>query len=221
MPAARRSEARSVFITCPFDQEYKKLFDALVFAVHDCGFYVRCALEFPAGELRFQTICQLIRQCRYGIHDLSRTQLDPANDLPRFNMPLELGLFLGAREFGPTRGPRKVCLILDTERYRYQKFCSDLAGIDIHAHDNQSLKLVRVVRDWLQAGQNARSGGTEPELIPDGDVIFRRYKSFLLNDLPKLCADRRLNRRRLQYGDYITLLTRWLETNSWRPGARV
>ena len=73
MPAARRSAARSVFINCPFDQAYKRLFDALVFAVHDCGFYVRCALEFPAGELRFQTICQLIRQCRYGIHDLSRT----------------------------------------------------------------------------------------------------------------------------------------------------
>lgn len=221
MPAARRSAARSVFINCPFDQAYKRLFDALVFAVHDCGFYVRCALEFPAGELRFQTICQLIRECRYGIHDLSRTQLDPVNNLPRFNMPLELGLFLGAREFGPTRGPRKACLVLDTEPYRYQKFCSDLAGIDIHAHDNQSLELVRVVRDWLQAGQNASSRGVRPELIPDGDVIFRRYKGFLLNDLPQLCADRGLNRRRLPYGDYITLLTRWLETTPWRPGARV
>ena len=57
MPAARRSEARSVFINCPFEQQYKRLFDALVFAVQDCAFYVRCALEFPAGGFRFQTIC--------------------------------------------------------------------------------------------------------------------------------------------------------------------
>jgi hypothetical protein len=27
-------------------------------------------------------------------------QLDAANRLPRFNMPLELGLFLGAQEYG-------------------------------------------------------------------------------------------------------------------------
>jgi len=57
---------RAVFANCPFDQDYKDLFSALVFAVHDCGFYVRCALEIEAGALRFQTICDLIRACRYG-----------------------------------------------------------------------------------------------------------------------------------------------------------
>ena len=82
MPARRRPQARSVFVNCPFDREYKDLFNALVFAVHDCGFFVRCALEINAGQLRLQTICNLIRACRYGIHDLSRTQLGPDNRLP-------------------------------------------------------------------------------------------------------------------------------------------
>ena len=35
----------NVFLNCPFDAAYKQLFDALVFAVHDCGFIPRCALE--------------------------------------------------------------------------------------------------------------------------------------------------------------------------------
>jgi hypothetical protein len=59
-------------------------------------------------------------ECRFGIHDISRIEHDTVNHLPRFNMPFELGLFLGARHFGgrPQRG--KHCLVLEAERYRYQ-----------------------------------------------------------------------------------------------------
>lgn len=39
-----------VFINVPLDRRYKKLFDALVFAVHDCGFVARCALESDDGS---------------------------------------------------------------------------------------------------------------------------------------------------------------------------
>jgi hypothetical protein len=39
-----------VFINVPFDRRYKKLFDALVFAVHDCGFVAHCALESDDGS---------------------------------------------------------------------------------------------------------------------------------------------------------------------------
>ncbi len=28
----------NVFLNCPFDSAYKQLFDAMVFAVYDCGF---------------------------------------------------------------------------------------------------------------------------------------------------------------------------------------
>lgn len=35
----------NVFINCPFDSDYKPLFDAMIFAIHDCGFVARCALE--------------------------------------------------------------------------------------------------------------------------------------------------------------------------------
>jgi len=48
-------------------------------------------------------------------------------------MPLELGIFLGAKRFGGPKQKRKNCLILDREKYRYQQYCSDIAGQDIKA----------------------------------------------------------------------------------------
>ena len=86
--------AESVFINVPFDRQYAKLFRALVFAVHDCGFIARCALEGDDGsETRLTKLYEIIRDCPLGIHDLSRTSLDRKNRLPRFNMPLELDSF--------------------------------------------------------------------------------------------------------------------------------
>ena len=84
----------NVFINCPFDPAYKPLFDATVFAVHDCGFIPRCALEEEdASQVRIEKIYEIIADCRYGIHDISRIELDEPSGFPRFNMPLELGIF--------------------------------------------------------------------------------------------------------------------------------
>ncbi|HET7464833.1 MAG TPA: hypothetical protein VFJ82_26555, partial [Longimicrobium sp.] len=89
MPAA--SYDYSVFVNCPFDAEYLPIFRAVFFAVHDCGYLARCALEADdSGEVRIAKINQIIRECRHGIHDISRTELDDRENLPRFNMPLEL-----------------------------------------------------------------------------------------------------------------------------------
>jgi hypothetical protein len=64
-------------------------------------------------------------------------QNDRKSKLPRFNMPLELGVFLGASELGDKKQKKKRCLILDKKKYRYQKFISDLAGHDIESHENK------------------------------------------------------------------------------------
>ena|SRR6266446_7894154 len=89
MPDSGASTHRDVFVNCPFDSDYKQQFNALIFTIYDCGFYPRCALEaVDSGQLRFQKICQLILKSPYGIHDLSRIELDPSTQLPRFNMAL-------------------------------------------------------------------------------------------------------------------------------------
>jgi hypothetical protein len=138
----------SVFINCPFDSDYQPLLRALVFTIYDCGLVARSALERDDGsEVRIDKIRRIIGESNFGVHDISRTETDALTGLPRFNMPLELGIFLGAKYFGAANHARKSCVILDRDRYRYQAFCSDLAGHDIHAHGGSEREMVRAVRD--------------------------------------------------------------------------
>lgn len=197
----------SVFINCPFDPEYQEIFRALVFTVHDCGFLARCALEVDdAGEVRFSKINRIIRECRHGIHDISRTELDRSEKLPRFNMPLELGLFLGAREFGTAKQKRKRALILDVERYRFQKFCSDISGQDIKAHEGSPEKAIRAVRNWLATTLDGAV------LLPSAARMTERYRTFEA-ELPGICAPLHLDPNDLQFVELRTLVEEWVDQN--------
>lgn len=200
----RRREG--VFINVPFDRRYAKLFHALVFTVHECGFISRCALESDDGsEIRINKLYQIIGSCSLGIHDLSRTTLDPANRLPRFNMPLELGIYLGAKHFGDKQQKRKSALILERERYRYQKFCSDLAGQDIRAHSNTVVAAISAVRDWLRSARTSA-------VIPSAAVIARRYIAFR-RDLPAMCRAEGMSVAGISFLDFRTFVVAWLEEN--------
>ncbi len=196
----------NVFINCPFDAAYKPLFDAMVFTVHDCGFIARCALEEEdASQVRIDKIYTIIADCRYGIHDISRTELDENSGLPRFNMPLEFGVFLGAKKFGVVEQKRKKCLVLDKELYRYQQFISDIAGQDIQAHNNEVETLVRVVRNWLRTASGRQT-------IPGGNIIWERYQTFLW-DLPQTVEECQLDVEDLIFNDYILVVEEWLKTS--------
>ena len=108
----------SVFINCPFDAAYSPMLHALVFTVYACGFTPRSALEEEdSSEMRLDKIMRLIANCKFGIHDISRTEPDGVTGLPRFNMPFELGLFWGAKKFGEKQHREKVSLIFEKERY--------------------------------------------------------------------------------------------------------
>lgn len=142
---------RDVFINCPFSPDYRRHFEAIVFAVIRSGFAPRCARENDdGGDVRFDKICRIVAESRYGIHDISKTEPDPGSGLPRFNMPLELGLFLGARKFGGRSQARKKALIFDSEPYRYQTFISDISGQDIHAHGGNIQRLIEQIATWLR-----------------------------------------------------------------------
>lgn len=198
---------QSVFINVPFDGNYQKLLDAIVYAVHHCGLRSRTALEEDDGaDVRILKIYRIIDQCRYGIHDLSRTTLDTVNRLPRFNMPLELGVFLGARQFGGGRHKRRSVLILDRDKYRYQKFCSDISGQDIRAHGNTVGGALVAVRNWLD-GQMAST-----VRLPSGAVLRARYLRFR-KDLPVMCKEADLSIRELSFRNYCQLVDGWLLEN--------
>jgi hypothetical protein len=198
----------SVFINCPFDSRYRPIFHSLVFAVQDCGFFARTALEAEdGGEERIRKIKRIIRECRYGIHDISRVTLDSHNRLPRFNMPFEFGLFMGAQEYGDRRQHSKRSLVLDRERYRYQKFCSDIAGQDIRAHDDNPSQAIAAVRAMLAT---ALGGGVR---IPGPSTICERYARFKA-ELPALCGTLHVKPAELQFVEMRSIIINWVEENT-------
>lgn len=196
----------NVFINCPFTADYRDLFRALVFAVLDCGFVPRSALEKgDSGETRIEKLYRIIHDCRYGIHDISVTEPDPTNNLPRFNMALELGIFLGARRFGPPAQRSKGCLILDRERYRYMIFCSDLSGQDPKSHGGTEAGAVKSIRSWLRAERPAVG-------LPSGDRMVQRLEKFR-SDLPVICDTFLLEADSLEFYDLTTVVGEWLGAN--------
>lgn len=201
-------QLESVFINCPFDADYLELRNALVFVIFDCGFIPRCALEEDNGSNgRFEKILRLIKESRLGVHDISRTEPDEKTNLPRFNMPLELGVFIGAKAFGDKVQQAKSCLIFDREPYRYKTFISDISGHDIHHHSFNPEELIKQTRNWLKSNSEKK--------IPGGKEIIRRFNLFK-EDLPILCSKIPIAIDELGYNDYAELIELWLKENSPR-----
>jgi hypothetical protein len=141
----------NVFVNVPFDDDYAPLFDALIFAITACGYRVTCALEDnDSGDIRLDKLVQLIRASPRSIHDLSRIELG-ANDLPRFNMPFELGMALGAKRFGGRAHQGNKIKIMVAESYKLPAYLSDLGGNDPDAHHVNPGTLIRIVRNFLDA----------------------------------------------------------------------
>lgn len=196
----------SVFINCPFDTSYQPLFNATVFAIHDCGFIARCALAVSnATKNRLQKIFEIISECKYGVHDISRTEIDSKTSLPRFNMPLELGIFLGCGQFGVEDQKLKVCLIMDKHKYRYRKFISDISGHDIFAHGNSPKKVVHGIREWLRTESNRSN-------IPGGSEINKRYNRFQ-KQLPSIRNELHIKANEMTFVDFTYIVSDWLKEN--------
>lgn len=199
---------KSVFINCPFDHKvYDEIFDAMVFAIHDCGFVAKCAKEIrDSGQIRIIKILTLIEACKFGIHDISLTELDECSGLPRFNMPLELGFFIACKTFGQGRQKEKLTLVLDKEKHRHQIFCSDIAGQDVAIHDLNPIVAIKRVRDWISDSVD--------EIIPSSSKIAERYRDFV-SSMPVYSEALKLDPDELTFIDYRNLVAFWLKENSW------
>lgn len=149
---------RSVFINCPFDAEFSPILQAVAFCVADMGFYPRLAPEnSDNGTSRLERIVELVRESRFGIHDLSRCRATDVGEYYRLNMPFELGLDHAAARYGGGRLSTKSILVLEQARFDSQKSLSDISGWDIESHSGDYLIAVRRVNRWL-----AQHGGAEP-----------------------------------------------------------
>jgi hypothetical protein len=115
----------------------------------------------------------LIRECPRSIHDLSRDKT------PRFNMPFELGLALGAKRYG--RRPRDRIKILIRRQHALPRYLSDLAGNDPEAHNNKPNQIIRITRNFLHQSQTGQALPGPSHLIG----VFRKFKQ----RLPRIARD--------------------------------
>nr|WP_315257603.1 hypothetical protein [uncultured Duganella sp.] len=159
----------NVFINCPLDADYYALLKSILFTVIYLGLVPRIAIGCAdSGEPRINKIIELIDQSKYAIHDLSRITAKRVNEFFRLNMPFELGLDIGCRQFGHRHHATKRCLILEAEQYRYQVALSDIAGSDIAAHNNRPQRASAIVRNWAS-----------PICRPDSAGAAQVWQSFI------------------------------------------
>lgn len=153
---------RNVFVNCPFDNDFRQLLLGIVFTIVYFGFKPRLSLErADSAESRIQKILELIRESKFGIHDLSRIVSSDKDEHYRMNMPFELGIDYGCKKLKGGKWSSKKILILEKERYRFHKAISDLSGSDIKNHDDRVDKAIIAVRDWFvtEELQRGDSGG--------------------------------------------------------------
>lgn len=201
-PAPTKRPNQDVFINCPFDEGYLDIFRAIVFAVRACGYVPHTAKdESDAGRVRIEKILRLIQSCDWGIHDLSAVELDAATQTPRFNMPLELGISLGAQRLGGPRQRIKKLLILEREAHRYDASTSDISGQDIQAHGGHPEQAIKQVRDWLSDNRFP-----ETAQLPGGIALANDYRRVRV-EIDRLIAAGRLDPwETMTHRDYLGCL---------------
>ena len=174
----------------------------MIFAITIAGYQARCALEEnDAGDIRFDKLRRLIADSDYTIHDLSRVELG-ANELPRFNMPFELGLMMGAKHFGGPKQRNKRACIMVAEDHVMPRYLSDLGGNDPEAHGDNPREVIRIIRDYLH---NDPDGNR----LPGAAHITALFDQFRA-DLPHLAQQAQLTiaevHARRSYKNFMDIL---------------
>lgn len=163
---------KNIFINCPFDKEYLPMLKTLLYVIKKIGYNPRIALErSDSGEVRLDKIKELIESSKYSIHDLSRIKSKEIGEYSRQNMPFELGLDLGCRDFSSNKDYKsKKILILEEEKYSTHKVLSDLSFADCKCHNGVEEDLVDEVRDWFVENTDIE--------IPSGSSLWDDYNTF-------------------------------------------
>jgi hypothetical protein len=152
-------DPNGVFLNIPYDEEFCSLYVAYIVGLYQLDLVPHLASEIPGGERRLNRIFQLIKSCRYSIHDLSRVEVSvAATAVPRFNMPLELGMTITWANLHPSR---HTWFVWESEPYRLQRSASDLNGTDPYIHKGTPEGVLRELCNAFQSDH----APTVPEMI--------------------------------------------------------
>lgn len=178
MPAKLpRTGSNTVFLNIPYDARFRRLYLAYVTGLIHLDLIPRATLEIPGGRNRLDKIIDLIRSCRYSIHDLSRVQLDRNRPFstPRFNMPFELGLAVASARLG---APRHDWFVFETINRRLSKSLSDLNGTDPNIHDGSIEGVMRELGNAFQRS-SALERHSVPQMMKTYRAVARRLEEIL------------------------------------------
>lgn len=197
--------SKNVFINCPFDDQYIPLLRPILFTIIYLGFTPRIALErSDSGEARINKIIDLIKASKFSIHDLSRIKSSKKSEYFRLNMSFELGVDIGYRIFKDGQTKNKKCLILEKEKYQYQKALSDLSSSDVKSHNNEPEEVIRQIRDWFVVN--------ELERADSGTIIWDSFNKFMADFYLKRKKEgfREKDIQRMPTPEFIRFISEWI-----------
>lgn len=198
--------AHNVFINCPLDEEYWALLRPLIFTVAYIGFTPTLAPQYSdSAQIRLEKIISLIKNSASSIHDLSRIKSTAQDQYSRMNMPFELGIDIGYKYFTASKKPEKQILVLEKNRYDYQKALSDLSGCDIKSHKNEPTVLIRKVREWFIETKKIKN-------IDGPNEIWNRFNDFML-DFHIKCQEKGFSEEDIDcisIAEYINYVNDWV-----------
>jgi hypothetical protein len=198
---------KNVFINCPFDEKYRVLLKPLLFTIKYCSLNPRIASErMDSSEVRIDKIQAIIEACKYSIHDLSRIKATEKGEFYRLNIALEIGLDMGCKLYNPDpKYKTKQSLILEGEKFSYQKALSDLSGSDVRCHHDDPEQLVEEVRAWL-------ASFVEWDL-PGPNTIWYEYNAFNMDLFTEFTANgfKKDQIEQLNMPEYLRYLNQWID----------
>jgi hypothetical protein len=186
-------DSNGVFLNIPYDEEFSSLYIAYIVGLCQLDMVPHLASEIPGGKRRLDRILELIQGCRYSIHDLSRVEVSPApSAVPRFNMPLELGMTITWASLHPES---HTWFVWESEPYRLQRSLSDLNGTDANIHNGTP--------EGILSGLRSALGRDRPPSVPGMLKVYR----FVENNLNAIL---RKNGTRNPYDRSVFMELCWL-----------
>ena len=169
-----RVEPNSVFLNIPYDRRFQPLYLAYIVGMTELGLTPKATLSIPGGTRRLDRIFELIKTCKYSVHDLSRVELDRTPPpTPRFNMPLELGLAIA---WAKLNAEAHTWFVYESVDRRAQKSVSDLNGTDFYIHEGTP---EGVMREFSNAF--VRRGATVPRMMRSYMALNRLLSQLKIN----------------------------------------
>ena len=169
---ARHKRIQSVFLNIPYDDQFEDLYLAYIVGLTQLGLNINATFAVP-NQGRLDRIVGLIEGSDVSIHDLSRIEL--SSGIPRFNMPLELGLALYRSH--STNGRRRV-FVFEKKAYRMLRSTSDINGIDAQIHDGRPKGVMVGLRNIFHQPERTT---TVPEMLASFRAVKRKLPELRRN----------------------------------------